>query len=100
MLYVTTNAHRGEPFFASIVVRLPLAGIRRGKVTAERFVWRANFNFRVAQFCDTTCYFATHLNSSAIRVFCWGETAATPTFADVSIASWEEGNYRSDGPDG
>jgi hypothetical protein len=100
MLYVTTNAYRGSPFFASVVVRIPFTSIKQGKVTAQRFVWTQNFNFRVAQYCARTAYFATHVNSSTLRVFKWPEQAAVPTSRDVGIASWEEGNYSTATPDG
>lgn len=100
MLYVTTNAYHGNPFFASVVVRIPYTSIASGNVNAQRFVWRTNFNFRVAQYCSRTAYFATHQNSSTLRVFSWPESAAAPTSKDIPIASWQEGNYLSATPDG
>ncbi len=83
----------------TILVRLPLAKIEGGDVTAQRFVWRKNFNFRVAQNCGTTAYFASHNTSSQIRVFKWGEKSATLGFKDVDVATWDGGNYVSRTPD-
>jgi hypothetical protein len=97
-LYVTTNGFRGNTWDCSVVVRLPLAGIKSGTINADRFVSRDNFSLRVAQGCGTTAYFASHNTSSQIRVFKWRESAAQPTFKDVDIASWEEGNYSSTTP--
>lgn len=99
MLYVTTNGYRGRPWDCTVLVRLPLAGIVSGNLTADRFVWRQNFNFRVAQNCGTAAYFASHNTSSQIRVFKWKEGSAAPDFKDVDVATWEEGNYTSQTPD-
>lgn len=99
MLYVTTNAFKGNPWDCTILVRLPLSGIKSGNITATRYVSRDNFNFRVAQNCGSTAYFASQNTSSQIRVYKWPESAAQPTFVDVDVASWEEGNYSSQTPD-
>jgi hypothetical protein len=98
-LYVTMNGFRGNAWDSTILVRLPLAGIRSGTISADRFVSRDNFNFRVAQNCGTTAYFASHNTSSQIRVFKWRESAAQPTFKDVDVATWDEGNFSSITPD-
>jgi hypothetical protein len=99
VLYVTTNAFKGNAWDCTILVRLPLAGIKSGNINATRYVSRDNFNFRVAQNCGSTAYFASHNTSSQIRVYKWRESAAQPTFKDVDVASWEEGNYSSKTPD-
>lgn len=98
-LYVTMNGFRGNAWDSTILVRLPLAGIKSGTINADRFVSRDNFNFRVAQNCGTTAYFASHNTSSQIRVFKWREAAAQPTFKDVDVATWDEGNFSSITPD-
>jgi len=98
-LYVTMNGFRGNAWDSTILVRLPLAGIKSGTINADRFISRDNFNFRVAQNCGTTAYFASHNTSSQIRVFKWRESAAQPTFKDVDVATWDEGNFSSTTPD-
>jgi hypothetical protein len=100
MLYLTMNGFRGNGWDSTILVRLPLSGIKTGNITADRFIWRQNFNFRVAQHCGTSAYFASHNTSSQIRVFRWRESAPSPDFADVDVATWEEGNIVSMTPDG
>lgn len=99
-LYVTMNGFRGNGWDSTVIVRLPLLGIKTGNITAQRVIWRQNFNFRVAQNCGATAYWASHNNSSQLRVFRWPESAAAPSFRDVDVATWEEGNVVSRTPDG
>lgn len=99
MLYVTTNVFRGQPWIASAIVRIPLAGLASGNVTAEHAISSADFNFRVAQGCDTTAYWGTHVTTSQIRVYSWPENATNPTFRNVNVAQWVAGPYQSLTPD-
>jgi hypothetical protein len=87
---VTLNAFRGEMWEATVLVRLPLAGIKSGQITAARTVSTENFNFRVAQHCGTTAYWASHQNTSTLRVYSWREKDASPVFRDVTVPSWSE----------
>jgi len=98
MLYVTTNAFRGERWTTSIIVRLPFSGLRSGNVRAQRAASTTNFNFRIAQHCGTTAYFASHEDSSTLRVYSWPERSASPRFRDVSVASWDADDYGSRAP--
>lgn len=101
MLYVTTNSFMGENWHATLLLRLPLAGIASGQITAQQTLSRENFNFRVAQQCSRQVYWASHNTTSSLRVFRWPESAAQPTFADVSVASWVDGNnFDAQTPDG
>lgn len=88
MLYVTTNGFTGQNWSATFLVRLPLAGIASGNVTAQHTMSQNNFNFRVAQHCGTTAYWASHNSTSSLRVFAWPESAAQPSFTDTPVASW------------
>jgi hypothetical protein len=100
MLYVTTNGFRGPNWEATILVRLPLAGIRSGQVTAQRTISRDNFNFRVAQHCTTTAYWASHETTSRLRVYAWRERDAQPSFRDVAVPTWSDARpLVSRGPD-
>lgn len=99
MLYVTMNGFRGNAWDSTILVRLPLSGIKNGTITGDRFIWRENFNFRVAQNCNTTAYFASHNTNSQIRVFKWREKSQSPTFKDIDVATWGGGNFISITPD-
>jgi hypothetical protein len=106
MLYVTSNGFdTADDWVASVVVRLPLAGIAAllkgtGAPTAQFSISRDNPSFRVAQHCLTRAFWATHQSTSAIRLFTWPESAAQPTFQDVQVASWNPSNYRSLTPSG
>lgn len=101
MLYVTFNAFTGQPWTASVIVRIPLASLRTANVTAQYYTSRTNFAFRVAQPCRKTAYFAAHEDNSTLRVWSWPESAATPRVTDLAVASWvEDAPYASAGPDG
>lgn len=99
MLYITTNVFAGQPWIASAIVRIPLSGLASGNVTAEHAVSTTDFNFRVAQNCDTTALWGTHITTSKVRVYSWPESAAHPTFRDVNVARWAAGAYVSKTPD-
>lgn len=101
MLYMTTNAFEGDAWRASVVVRLPLAGISSGNITAQRFISRSVASLRVAQHCTTRAIFAGHVNTSTLRVFTWDEGSSQVTARDVAVARWAGGNgYLSRTPDG
>ena len=100
MLYVTMNGFRAGVWKATILVRLPLSGIRTGNITAQHTVSTTNFNFRVAQHCGTRAFWASHQNTSTLRVYTWDESAAQPTFRDVAVARWSLGPFTSLTPDG
>jgi hypothetical protein len=100
-LYVTTNIFPQGDQSGSAVVRIPLASITSGPVTATKFVSMELQSFRVAQNCGATAYFAAHEDTSTLNVFSWPEGAATPTPKSVAVARWIGGNgYRSKTPDG
>ncbi|MGH9941739.1 MAG: hypothetical protein ACRD9R_05180 [Pyrinomonadaceae bacterium] len=99
MLYVTMNGYRGSQWHATALVRLPLSGINSGNVTAQRTISTTNFNFRVAQHCATRAFWASHVNTSTLRLFSWDEAAAQPSFRDVAVARWSVGPYTSLTPD-
>ena len=99
MLYVTMNGFRGGQWRATILVRIPLKGIRTGNITAQHTVSKTNFNFRVAQHSARRAFWAAHQDTSTLRVFSWDETAAQPSFRDVSVARWTQGPFTSVTPD-
>ena len=100
-LYVTTNVFGPGQSVGSAVVRLPLAGIASGKVTARPFVSTDFQSFRVAQNCGTTAHFAAHQDTSTLEVFSWPEDQDAPTSKSVGVARWIGGNgYQSRTPDG
>jgi len=99
MLYVTMNGFRNNSWNATVLVRLPLAGINSGNITAQRTISTTNFNFRVAQHCGTRAFWASHQNTSTLRVYSWDETAPQPSFRDVPVARWASGPYSSMTPD-
>jgi hypothetical protein len=100
-LYVTTNIFGPGNKFGSAVVRLPIAGIQSGQVTAQKFVSFDLQSFRVAQNCGTTAFFAAHQDTSTLQVFSWDEGQDTPVGQAVGVARWIGGNgYQSRCPDG
>jgi hypothetical protein len=101
-LYVTTNLFTPDGQAAgAAVVRIPIASIVSGPVTATSSVSKDLNSFRVAQNCGTTAYFAAHSDTSTLRVFSWDETQGAPSATDVGVARWIGGQgYRSTTPDG
>lgn len=91
-LYVTTNIFTpaGQSGGAA-VLRIPIASIAKGPVTAERFVSPTLNSFRMAQNCGTRAFFATHQDTSTLNVFTWDESAAQPASNLVEVARWITG---------
>ena len=101
-LYVTTNLFTADGQSAgAAVVRIPIADIDSGSVSAQPLV-RSDLNsFRVAQNCGTIAYFAAHSDTSTLKLFAWDEAQAEPTATDVGVARWIGGQgYQSRTPDG
>jgi hypothetical protein len=102
-LYVTTNLFTPDGQSAgAAVVRIPIAGIDSGQVTAQPFVSTDLNSFRVAQNCGSVAYFAAHFDTSTLSVFAWDESqSAPPAPANVGVARYIPGNgYQSRTPDG
>ena len=101
-LYVTSNVFTPQGQSAgAVVVRMSLDDIDAGSPTAQTFPSTDLNSFRVAQNCGTKAYFATHADTSTLRVFTWDEGQAQPTPTDVGVARWIGGQgYQSRTPDG
>ncbi len=108
MLYLSVNAfRRAQGTFSdfewdrSLILRLPLEGIRQGDVQGQVVTSDRNFNFRMAQHCGTRAYWATHQSTSSLRIYTWEEEEEEAAFFDVPVATWAGGNgYQSATPDG
>ncbi len=101
-LYVTTNVFTPSGQSAgAAVVRIPIAEIDGGQPSAEPFLSTDLNSIRVAQNCGDTAFFATHVDTSTLRVFSWDANQSTPTSTDVGVARWIFGQgYQSRTPDG
>ncbi len=100
-LYVTTNIFPGGDSAGSAVLRIPIASIDSGQVTAARFVSMELQSFRVAQNCGVIGYFAAHEDTSTLKVFTWQESDAAPSARSVAVFRWLGNNgYQSRTPDG
>ena len=101
-IYMTTNCFGPDgKTVGSAVVRIPLASIKQGSPTIEKYVDMSLFAFRVAQNCGGTAYFAAHRDTSTLAVFSWPENKPAPASQDVPIARWIGTNgYISRTPDG
>ncbi|MFN2455687.1 MAG: hypothetical protein ABR577_15865 [Pyrinomonadaceae bacterium] len=101
MLYMTSNAFTSAGAWrASAVVRIRLTSFTTNVLSATSTLSTTNPSLRVAQNCGTTAFFVAHNNTSSLRVFRWPEASASPTFTDVTVASWSAGPYSSITPDG
>lgn len=98
-LYLTFNSFKGSQWTTSVLVRIPFTAFTGGAMGATYFKSTEYFNFRVAQNCAATVYFASHADTSTLRVWRWGEKSSQPTHKDVPVASWREAGYRSTTPD-
>jgi hypothetical protein len=101
-LYATTNLFTPDGQSAgAVVMRIPIASIAAGAATLQPFLSRDLNSFRVAQNCGSLGFFAAHVDTSTLRLFCWDEAQATPTSTDIGIARWIGGQgYQSRTPDG
>jgi hypothetical protein len=101
-LYVTTNIFSPQGSSAgAAVVRIPIATISAGPVTAQPFVSPDLDSFRVAQNCGTRAFFAAHHDTSTLNVFTWDEGQTSPVSKLVAVARWIGGSgFRSVCPDG
>src|SRR5205807_1191992 len=94
-LYVTTNAFRGKIWSGTALVRIAVDRLVAGEVASEKIVTDQLFNFRLAQNCQDTIYWATHATNSQMRVWAWKEADAAPTSFDVDIPTWTRPPYSS-----
>jgi hypothetical protein len=101
-LYVTTNLFTPDGQGAgAAVVRIPIGSINSGPITVTAFVSPDLNSFRVAQNCQTTAYFATHADTSTLKVFTWDEAQSQPSQQDVGVSPWVgTRGYNSSTPDG
>jgi len=103
MLYFTTNAFQQNGSTASVVLRMPIAGLSSGSITPRAVINRRLFSLRVAQNCGTRAFWAAHVNTSTLGLFTWDESAARPQFRPVTVAQWDAappgGFYDSRTPD-
>ncbi len=99
-LCATTNAFRQDGNWDStLLARIPYSAIVSGQITADHLASKQNFGFRVAQNCGTQAIWASHQDTSTLRVFTWDETSAQATFRDIPVASWDLDDYSSLTPD-
>jgi hypothetical protein len=102
-LYVGSNVFTvgTDEFVRSVVFRFPLAGFDPdASLTYEYFETSENFSLRCTQGATNTMYIVSHNSFSQVRVFSWPENASQVTSTDVDVAAWDEGAYKSAGPDG
>jgi hypothetical protein len=99
-LYLTTNVFQADRWTDSAIVRIPLTEFASGQVTAEHALSSDNFAFRVASYCGSKAFWASHQDTSTLRVFEWDEESPNPTFTDVPVATYEPGPFNSLTPAG
>ncbi|MEO5583124.1 MAG: hypothetical protein ABIR66_10550 [Saprospiraceae bacterium] len=99
-LYMTSNNFKSGTFKACVVARIKLTSFSTNTLSATSFISTTFGSLRVAQNCGTTAFFVGHKSTSALRVFSWKESSVSPTFKDITVASWAPGPYTSVTPDG
>jgi hypothetical protein len=100
-LYITMNSFEGEQWRRSVVLRLPLDALT-GTGALDYGYWNTtqNFSLRCVRGATDIMYFASHNSTAQLRLFTWPESAKTPSFRDVNVATWNAGAYIAQGPDG
>jgi hypothetical protein len=101
-LYMTTNAFRGDDWAGkTVIARIDIKSIIDGNVSADKFQ-DSIFNFRVAQNCDDTVVWGTHVTNSKVRIYTWKEADKAPKSFEVNVPTWSRmaATYKSLTPDG
>lgn len=86
MLYWSTNVFIGEDPDESVVVRIPLEGLRTGHPLPQASKRRVFV--RLVQNTGDAGYFAAHIDTSSLYVYKWEETASDPTWKKITVPSW------------
>jgi|GEM_PF-2490068 len=103
-LYIATNMfNSGNSWTRSVIMRFPLDDLRDHVGFSYNYVdWNSNFNFALVQGATDTMYWGTHISTSSLRIFEWGETSSY-TWYDRAVPAWMEtprGWAHCAGPDG
>jgi hypothetical protein len=99
-LYVTCNAFDATGTWTNaVVLRIPLTSLVNGSPSAEIWSTSQNFALRAAHHFDSTAYFASHQDTSTLRIFQWPEADVVPSSTDVRVANWVESPFVSRTPD-
>ncbi len=104
-VYLSCNIFNASDIFQqAAVIRIPMSDlVNGGSFTFAGAVSSANASFRFAQGSTDIQYFASHNNTSSMRIFRWPESgvdATTIASADVATAAWQDTNYTTSTPDG
>lgn len=102
-VWYTANVYNAADVWQrTIIWRVPLSSAAScSSVTFDYLVVSDRFNFSVTQGATTTMYWASHNNTSSMRVYRWAENSSTIYWDDVSITTWPRTlPYSCPGPDG
>ncbi len=80
------SAYQGTPFVQSVVLRLPISTLVSGGALnyGAYAVPLDSFSPALVEGAGSTMYFASHYNTSTLRVYSWPDGSATPTAFNVS----------------
>ncbi len=102
--FVAANIFQGNNYRGSMVLRFRNAQVFGGSsLSVDVFDSPSGIHgssFRLAQGGTSDMYFASHLNTSTLRVFEWSGGSTAPTQSSVSIDSWSSTLDSAPAPDG
>ena len=100
--YLSANQFNlaGDTFLKAVVMRVPLDDLLAGGGLSVDAYPTSNFAPRLASGTGKIMYFASHNNTSQIRIFQWDQLSTTVTAKDVNIPAWTDQGYTCISPDG
>lgn len=90
-LWVSTNVFSTttDSFTRSVVYRVSLDDLAAAQpIPAQVFSQNTVGTLKLVQGAKDIMYFASHLSTTAMRIFKWPETSASPTSVDKTIPAW------------
>ncbi|MEZ5963943.1 MAG: hypothetical protein R3F56_08880 [Planctomycetota bacterium] len=104
-LYLTSNVFyvASNNYAESIVWRMPLANLRDGSAMSIGFQRSSALggtgSYRFVQGADNVMYWASHVNTSTLRIYRWGDSVGV-AFNDRAVPLWRDGTRNAMAPNG
>jgi len=101
-LWVTFNVFNAAgQWQRAAVMKFPLQTIANaGILVFNSWTTTQNGSLRLAQGAGQTMYFGSHNSTSQLRLFRWEDASNSINWWDVNVASWTNGNFTSNAPNG
>jgi hypothetical protein len=89
-LYIASNVfNASNTWTRTVMLRVPLDGISTcAAVTVDSYSVTNLFNFTPVAGVKTAMFFASHINTSSMRIYKWPENSTSVTTTDKTIDAW------------